>query len=142
MDYGDSFTELAVTQRRWRLSEALSAAQLAPRASLYAPLAPPVAPAALPHIRWRAGDAFHAAALLAAVADMATLPYRLNLHAPPGPLGPPLGTCDMHSLVQLLVLASLEVTRVALACRQVNVQKNLQRITAGCKAPGRAVRRL
>ena len=80
-----------------------------------------MAPAALPHIRWRAGDAFHAAALLAAVADVATLPYRLDLHAPPGPLGPPLGACSLHSLVQLLVLAKkTKVTRVALACRQIN----------------------
>jgi hypothetical protein len=88
-------------QRRWRLSEALSAAELATRASVYAPLAPP-GPDALPHLRWQPGNAFHASALLAAVADAVTLPYRLAPGAPPGPLGPPLGACDLHSLVQLL----------------------------------------
>ena len=92
-----------ITQRRWRLSEALSAAELAPRVSLYAPLAPPPDPQSLPHVRWRARDAFHASALLAAVADTATLPYRLDPGAPARPLGEPMGACDLHSLAQLLV---------------------------------------
>ncbi|KAK9826905.1 hypothetical protein WJX81_007954 [Elliptochloris bilobata] len=89
-------------QRRWRLSEALSAAELAPRVSLYAPLAPPPSPQSLPHLRWRLGDAFHTSAMLAAVVDTVTLPYRLDPDAPPRPLGAPLGACDLHSLAQLL----------------------------------------
>ena len=94
-------------QRRWRLSEALSAAELAPRVSLYSPLAPPTNPDSLPHVRWRAHDAYHASALLAAVADTATLPYRLDPGAPSGPLGEPMGACDLHSLAQLLVRHAL-----------------------------------
>jgi len=96
-----AWVTLSGAQRRWRLSEALSAAELATRASVYAPLAPP-GPDALPHLRWQPGNAFHTSALLAAVADAVTLPYRLAPGAPPGPLGPPLGACDLHSLVQLL----------------------------------------
>ncbi len=69
--------------------------------SVYAPLAPP-GPDALLHLRWQPGNVFHTSALLAAVADAVTLPYRLAPGAPPGPLGPPLGGCDLHSLAQLL----------------------------------------
>ena len=106
-----------VTQRRWRLSEALSAAELAPRVSLYSPLAPPSNPDILPHVRWRAHDAFHASALLAAVADTATLPYRLDPGAPSRALGEPLGACDLHSLAQLLVRHAL-VGRCRLIARK------------------------
>ncbi len=50
---------------------------------------------------------FHASALCATVVDTITLPYRLARTPRPGPLGVPIGHCDLHSLAELLVRASL-----------------------------------
>ncbi|BDA46653.1 Protein misato homolog 1 [Coccomyxa sp. Obi] len=92
-------TQQASASRQRRLSEAVSMARLSEVSSVYVPLAPPVS---LPCVRWQPGNVFHASALCATVVDTATLPYRLARTPPHGPLGVPIGACDLHSLAELL----------------------------------------
>ena len=58
--------------------------------------------AACPH-RWQPGNFFQASALCASVIEAASTPYRLSADPPTGPLGLPIGACDLPSLTQLLV---------------------------------------
>ena len=74
----------AAERRRRCLNEGLSLAQLAQRCSTYTVVAPPAAPAALPLLRWQAGNAYHESALCAAALDTATMPYRLAGGEGPG----------------------------------------------------------
>ena len=55
------------------------------------------------HHRWKPGDFFQASALCASVIEAASTPYRLSANPPTGPLGLPIGACDLPSLTQLLV---------------------------------------
>ena len=76
-------------KRLWKLNEALSLGILAPQATLYTTVAPPIQQ--LPHLRWQPDRAFHTSALCAAVLDSVTLPYRLHTPSPTSPLGPATG---------------------------------------------------
>lgn len=78
-------------KRLWKLNEALSLGILSPLASLYAPVAPPSGPRALPHLQWQPDRVFHSSALCASALDSITLPYRLHSPSPTSPLGSAIG---------------------------------------------------
>ncbi|KAL3159412.1 hypothetical protein ABBQ38_009842 [Trebouxia sp. C0009 RCD-2024] len=115
-------------KRLWKLNEALSLALLSPVASLYAPVAPPSGPRALPHLAWRPDRAFHTGALCASALDSVTLPYRLHRPCPTSPLGAATGEANMHDLTSLLSGAahcSLGAVSAALPCPGLPEERQL-----------------
>ncbi len=79
----------AAAMRQQQLSEAFSYASLAPLASVFCPVAPPLAAPQL--LQQRLQTAFGASGAVAAAVDSATLPWRLRQPPPLGSLGRPTG---------------------------------------------------